>query len=130
MDNKYEYLEKVNKLQQEAYRLDVESWFKYELFTFEWWVLFVLFTAPWVVFIKLADRSRILEILLFGSIIMITTTYLDAIGMQIQFWEYPTQFLPIAIRAIPFDMSVVPVLFMLLYQYFKAWKAYIIALFA
>ncbi|MGM7722075.1 CBO0543 family protein [Metabacillus sp. Hm71] len=52
----------------------------------------------------------------FGTIIMITTTLLDVVGLQYRFWDYPIAFLPIIPRAFPFDFSMVPVAYMLLYQ--------------
>jgi predicted neutral ceramidase superfamily lipid hydrolase len=126
--DKYEYLDKVNKLQQEAFRLDIQGWFKNELFTLEWWVIVALFIVPWMLWFKFADKNKMLEALLFGTFVMISTSYLDSIGMEFEFWVYPTKLLPIAPRAIPFDISMVPVAFMFLYQYFETWKSYIIAL--
>jgi hypothetical protein len=48
-----------------------------------------------------------LESLLFGTLVIISTTYLDAIGLEYEFWVCPTQLLPLAPRAVPFDMSIV-----------------------
>jgi hypothetical protein len=52
---------------------------------------------------------------------------LDTVGVQFSFWEYPVEFLPVIPRAFPFDVSMVPVAFMLLYQYYRKWKSFIIA---
>ncbi|WP_305777687.1 CBO0543 family protein [Priestia flexa] len=84
--------------------------------------------VPWIIiWSKLVKRDIILEILLFGTIIIITTTLLDVVGLQYRFWDYPIAFLPIIPRAFPFDFSMVPVAYMLLYQYFRTWKFFIIA---
>jgi hypothetical protein len=126
--DKFENLEKVNQLEQEAFRLDKEGWFNNELFTWEWWILVVLFILPWILWYKFKDRNKFFESLLFGTLIIIPTTMLDAIGMQFDFWRYPTQLIPMLPRALPFDMSMVPVAYMFLYQYFKNWRSFIIAL--
>lgn len=126
--DKFEYLEKVNKLEEEAYQLDWEGWFANELFTWNWWVLIAIFILPWVIWGKLANRSKMLECVLFGSLIMILTTLLDLIGMNLKFWRYPTQLLPIVPRAFAFDMAIVPVAFMLLHQYFTSWRSFSIGL--
>lgn len=126
--SKFEYLEKVNKLEQEAYRLDKEGWLKNELFTWQWWVLLALIIIPWVIWLNFADRKKLLESVLFGALIMIMTTLLDLIGMTLKFWRYPTQLVPLIPRAFPFDMAMVPVAYMFLYQYFNSWKSFSIAL--
>ncbi|MDR4886292.1 hypothetical protein RGU12_01870 [Fredinandcohnia sp. QZ13] len=46
---------------------------------------------------------------------------LELVGAQYSFWDYPIAFLPIIPRAFPFDFSIVPVAYMLLYQYFRTW---------
>src|SRR5581483_4509366 len=117
--DKFENLQKVNTLEREAHRLDVEGWLSNELFTWNWWVLVAFFIIPWILWMKFADRTKMLESVLFGALIMITTTLLDEIGLEVRFWRYPTQLLPFAPRAFAFDMSMVPVAFMFLYQYFK-----------
>ncbi len=49
---------------------------------------------PWVLWAKLVKRDIILEILFFGTIIILTTTLLDVVGAQYSFWDYPIAFLP------------------------------------
>ncbi|WP_235998326.1 hypothetical protein [Heyndrickxia sporothermodurans] len=62
---------------------------KNEFLTWEWWILVVFLVVPWVIWAKLVKRYIILEILLFGTIIIITTTLLDVVGAQYSFWDYP-----------------------------------------
>lgn len=129
MNNKYEYLRKIMKLEDQAYRLDRESWLKYEFLSWQWWILLLFLTIPWILWVKLVDRSRIIEILLLGLITLFVTSLLDIIGVQLRFWVYPTQLAPITARALPFDCSLVPVGFMLLNQYFVKWKTFLMGLF-
>ncbi|MEK3990045.1 CBO0543 family protein [Robertmurraya sp. FSL R5-0851] len=72
-------------------------------------------------------RKWFVESLLFGMIVMNVTLLLDTVGMQFSFWEYPVEFLPVIPRGFPFDVSMVPVAFILLFQYFQTWKSFIIA---
>jgi hypothetical protein len=69
-----------------------------------------------------------LETTLFGTLVIIVTTYLDSVGNEIGLWVYPTQLIPLSPEAIEFDYSIVPVGFMLLFQYFRTWKSFVIAL--
>jgi hypothetical protein len=107
---------------------DINHWINNELFSWNWWVLVGFIAIPLILWIILVDRKRILELLLVWTLVIIPTSYLDAIGIDLKFWIYPVQFLPITPRAIPFDIFMVGISFMLLYQFFSKWKSYIIAL--
>jgi hypothetical protein len=50
------------------------------------------------------------------------------IGYNLNFWDYPIQIIPFVPEAFAFDLSIIPVGYMLLYQYFKTWKSYCIGL--
>lgn len=104
VDN-YEYMEKVYKLEQKAFHLDIEGWYQNEIFTCRWWVLLAFLIVPWLIWAKVAFRTKLLESILFGSLIAIITIYLDVLGVKLNFWDYPTQLFPIMPRGISFDMS-------------------------
>ncbi|MFJ8247884.1 CBO0543 family protein [Peribacillus asahii] len=55
------------------------------------------------------DKQRVVEILLYGIIIIFITVNLDTFGTQVGFWMYPVKLIPIIPKALPFDASVVPV---------------------
>jgi hypothetical protein len=126
--NRREYLEIINRLELEAFQLNLEGWLKNELFTWEWWILVVFLISPWILWVKLAKGTKIMETILFGSLVIIPTTYPDALVIALEFWRYPVKLLPFTPRAIPFDMSMVPVAFMLLYQYFGTWTSFCVSL--
>lgn len=107
---------------------DIHNWLNNELFTWNWWILVGFTLIPLIIWIKVVDRKRILEFLLVWSLVIIPTSYLDAIGIDLKYWVYPVQFLPITPRAIPFDIFMVGITYMLLYQFFSKWRTYLIAL--
>lgn len=128
MSGLYENLWKVYEGEQETLRIDKKGWLEDELFKGDWWILVGFLIVPWIIWIKLVDNRRITEILLFGLIVIVITTFLDIAGTKLSFWVYPTQLVPGLPRAFAFDVSMVPVAFMLLFQYFNTWKSYSIAL--
>ncbi|UCZ53849.1 hypothetical protein LGQ02_03430 [Bacillus shivajii] len=128
MGNRGEALHEIMKLRSEITQLRTESWLNYEVFTWNWWLLIVFLIVPWIIWIKFVDRNRIFEVLLFGMIAISITLYLDAVGDELLFWVYPITFIPVGTIALPFDVSMVGVAYMLVYQYFTTWKSYIIAL--
>jgi hypothetical protein len=126
--SRHEYMEKIHQMEKEAFRLDIEGWLKHELFTWQWWVLLAFLIFPWIIWGKLVNRKQLLSIVLFGSLTCIITVYLDVVGIKFEFWRYPFQLFPVMPRAISFDMSMVPVAYMIIYQYFTTWKKFIYAL--
>ena len=65
--------------------------------------------------------------LLFGLFVTIVATFLDVFGWNRQTWVYPTQLLPMCTPLLPFYFAIVPVSHMLVYQYFRSWKSFILA---
>lgn len=128
MDDKFVDLWKMQELHAKAVQLDIQGWLKHEVFTGNWWMLLAFLIVPWFIWFKFVDRGRMLEILLFGTITIIFTLILDGTGNDFGFWVYPTELIPIAPEAFEFDISMVPVGFMLIYQYFSTWKSFVIAL--
>ncbi|MCM3443833.1 CBO0543 family protein [Metabacillus halosaccharovorans] len=128
MDARFENMDKIRLLEDHIYRLDVRGWLENEFLSWEWWILLFFLVVPWFIWLKLAKRDLLVESYLFGSIIIIITILLDTVGLQFSFWEYPIEFLPVIPRAFPFDVSMVPIAFMLLFNYFRTWKSYSIAL--
>jgi hypothetical protein len=94
----------------------------------QWWLLLVFLIVPWLIWLKVVDKSRKLEIVAVGLLIAIVTMQLDWVGYYLGFWDYPIQLLPLMPEAFAFDLSMIPVAFMLLYQYCKTWKSYSIGL--
>jgi hypothetical protein len=112
----------------ENVKQDINHWLNYELFTWNWWILVAFIVIPLTTWIIVVERKRMLEFLLVWTLVIIPTSTLDAVGIDLLFWVYPVQFIPITPRALPFDIFMVGITYMLLYQYFSKWKNYIIAL--
>jgi hypothetical protein len=94
----------------------------------QWWLLLAFIITPWLIWVKLVDKESKLEIMVVGLFVMIVTMLLDLVGYNLNFWDYPIQIIPLVPEAFAFDLSMIPVAFMLLYQYFKTWKLYCIGL--
>lgn len=128
MSNNYLGAWKVVDLHNKYVKADFSRWIKVELFSVQWWILVVIFIISWLVWIKLCNNEKLLEIALVGTISMIVTLVLDLFGSDLNFWFYPTQLISFTTCNFGFDFSIVPIGFMLLYQYNERWKSYIITL--
>lgn len=121
--------QQVIEAQSEAVHLQTLHWLEYEVFTFQFWLLLLMLIIPWFIWWKLADRKRLLELIIYGFFVIIVATSLDELGCQLNLWEYRYDLEPYFPRLIPMNFSMLPVIYLLVYQYFPTWKSYIIAFF-
>jgi hypothetical protein len=115
----------INKLDTQLTELRLENFMNEDFLTPQWWFLLSLFILPWIAWWFLVDKGRIKQIWLFGALISILIIYLDDIGSELDLWNYPIKLINIIPRLNPIDVSVLPVMHMLLYQYFTKWKPFL-----
>lgn len=123
-----ESLQRTQQLISALVQTNIERFYKYGFLTPQWWLLVAFLIVPWIVLIIVIDKKRKLEIISVGMFVAIVTKLLDLVGYNLNFWDYPVQLIPLVPEAFSFDMSMVPVAYMLMYQYLKSWKSYCIGL--
>lgn len=119
--------EQVLDAQNISIQLQVDHWLKFELYSPQFWLLIGLTIIPWFIWVKLVDRKRLLEIIIFGLIISILVTTMDEVGCQLNLWEYLYDIEPLFPRLIPMNFTLLPIGYMLVYQYFTRWKSFMAA---
>lgn len=85
--------------------------------TWQFWLLIGLFVVPLVVLLWKIDRSKALLIGFFGLNVHVWFGYIDTFGVEHGMWGYPYKMIPFLPESITLDTSLVPVSFMLLYQW-------------
>lgn len=80
--------------------------------------LVILLIVPWTVWWKLVDRKRIAEIFSFGILITVVSSFLNLSGLHLGLWSYPYRLLPYSPKIYVLSYAVLPVTFMLMFQYF------------
>jgi hypothetical protein len=124
-----ENMQRARELTTALVQTNMERFFKYGGFLSpQWWLLLAFLIVPWLIWLKVVDKNRKLEIVVVGLFVAIVTKLLDLVGYNLNFWDYPIQIIPLVPEAFSFDLSMIPVAYMLLYQYFKTWKSYCIGL--
>ncbi|MDF2633645.1 MAG: hypothetical protein K0R78_519 [Pelosinus sp.] len=106
----------------------VQQWLQDVVFTWQWWILVFLMIAPWILWLCLVDKKRLTPICLFGITVLATVSWMDDLGTDLILWYYPYKLVPIYPQLIPINYSVLPITFMLIYQYFPTWRSYIKAM--
>jgi hypothetical protein len=124
---KFTSFEQILDSQNICIQMQVQHWVKYELFTPQFWLLVGMLTLPWIVWWRLVDRRRFLEIIIYGLLISAVVTVLDEVGCQLNWWDYLYDIEPLFPRLIPMNFCMLPVGYMLVYQYFTNWKSFIMA---
>jgi len=119
---------KLIQTQRDLSTIRYQHWHEYELYTLNWWLLIFLALLPWIVWWRLVDKRQIKEYLLVGLLTALMSLIMDYIGGEKLFWVYPVTIYPILPRLIEMDIAILPVFYMLIYQYFTKWKSYVVAL--
>ncbi|MEN1967086.1 CBO0543 family protein [Lentibacillus sp. N15] len=119
--------ESITKTQETLSDLTIKYWFEYNFLTGKWWLLVGLSTVPILIWLFILDKARARQIVLFGALISLTAGILDTIGFTMGFWGYPVKLIPINPPYFPVDFVYLPVMYMLIYQFFPGWKGFTIA---
>ncbi|MCI3919567.1 hypothetical protein MO973_04890 [Paenibacillus sp. TRM 82003] len=103
-------------------------WHQHVVYTPQWWTIVALMILPWAIWWKLADRSRMLSLLCVGVQIALFAFTLDNVGASLGLWTYPYTLTPLP-REVwdPADFAILPVSYMLMYQWWPQWRAYLVA---
>ncbi|MDH7478873.1 MAG: CBO0543 family protein [Syntrophomonadaceae bacterium] len=73
------------------------------------------------------DKTRLMEILFVGLLFSVIADFLDVAGSSFVLWSYPVMFLPVMPPMVPVNLVYLPVMYMLIYQFFPGWKPFIVA---
>lgn len=120
----------IQEVRTHLRELVIERWKDEILFTPQWWVLVILLIIPWIAWWKIVDKTKLKSIFLYGMLILILNTLLDNIGTDLIWWSYPVKLGPFIPPLLTPDFTIVPILMMIVYQFFTSWKSFLIANFA
>jgi len=108
-------------------QLRYEHWIQYEAYTGMWWLLLSVWLSSWIAWLYLVNKRQIVELFCYGVTVMLITTFLDDIGSIQGLWTYSVKVIPFTLHLEPIDWGILPVIYMLIYQYFPQWKSFIMS---
>jgi hypothetical protein len=114
---------------QDQWRLTmarIGEWLSDQLFKLNWWILLALFLINLFLWWKLSDKNRISELVLYTALVIIWVLALDEIGQELSLWYYTVDIIPLFPPFTAINISCLPLLYMLIYQYAKTWKSFLI----
>lgn len=121
-----EQLKQIVKYEKLLFQQRYENWAN-NIFTLRWWILVTCLILPWFVWYALIDKKRFQEMSVYSLATLVLAILIDEIGASLTLWAYPVKVVPFFPRLITANLSMVPIIFSLLYQYFPSWKAFITA---
>lgn len=123
-----EPVDKIVELRRQITQISNEHWINDTLFTSKWWILVLSVLLVWFIWWKLLDKKRFNEIGLAGFITAVINFMLNSFGIEKSLWAYPDQILGFVRTWSILELSLMSVSYMLLNQYFREWKKYLLAI--
>lgn len=114
------------ELNQQLLALRIADWHD-KVISWQWFLLLIFLLLPWYLWWKMVDRRRIIEIFAYGLVVATISGLFNGNFLHLGLFSYPYPLLPINPRAYAFSLSVLPVINMLVYQYFEGWKSFAVA---
>lgn len=113
----------VAGLQRELLALKIADWYD-KVSSWQWALVVLLLIVPWIIWWKYVDRKNVSQILVFGLIVALLSSFLNANGLNLLLWSYPYRLLPFSDRLYSVSYTVIPVIMMFLYQFFPGWRPF------
>jgi hypothetical protein len=125
------YFLRGNTMTYETVRLlsyqSYQHWISEEVFSFRWFVIVGVLAAVYAVWLKLLDKRRVKDILLFGSLLSIGYVLADVIlGSFVGFYAYRISIFPIKPSIFIVSITIAPIMFMLVLQYTSSWPSFML----
>lgn len=123
-------IEQINDARVQLTQMVIQNWRNEDFLTWSWWLLLAILVVPWIIWWFVVDKKRINQILTFGLMTAIVTGLVDVVGIELGWYVYPHKLIPFAPRLLPYVLGMLPVIYMLVYQYFPHWRSFSWALLA
>lgn len=115
------------ELQKQLTSIHIDEWMNEDFLQARWWILLAMIALSLLIWVLLLDKTRLKDICLFAVLSALFTLSLVEYGDELILWDYPTDVLPIFPPLTSINLLVLPLVFSLVYQYFKTWRSFLIA---
>lgn len=118
MNGQLDFFNKVYSMQQEISKVQTEYWKLYSnVDSWQFWLLLFMFVLPLIALFFLIDKEKIFLIGFYGFSVHMIISYFDLIIVKMGYWQYRYTLVPFLSFSVAFDVSLVPVVLMLVYQW-------------
>ena len=113
-----QYIDQIFNKQEELSTIVQSYWSEYShMGTWHFWLVTSFLIIPLVILVFTVDRKRIFEVLFFGFVVHMLWTYVAQFLTNLGYFAYNYYSAPFLPASLNMTASVLPVSFLLLYQY-------------
>lgn len=96
------------------------------LTTPKYWGAVATIIIAYIVWYRLTDKTRLLNLLFYGSLITVMQSLVDLLGTAAGLWYYKVPVLPLTTSVLLRDWTLIPLTYMLVQQYSSNWRQFFI----
>ncbi|MTV50917.1 hypothetical protein GJ688_18530 [Heliobacillus mobilis] len=100
------------------------KWFTEELLSWQWWGIIGFLTFSYILCFTLMNKKRLTETILFGSLVSVFAVVMDVILSNMNAFLYNVNLVPMIPSIFIYDITALPMYFMLIFQHATLWKKY------
>ena len=104
--------------------LVMEKWLTEDVLSWRWWSMVGLVALSYLICFKLFDKQRIIVLFLFGSLLTVGASVYETVGVNFVLWFCATPVFPIVPCLFVPYLTVLPVYYMLIFQYTTTWRQF------
>ena len=119
--------EDIVKLRINMRQEHTHYWLSDNFLSWQWFLLVALNLGALIVAWIYMDRKRLLELYTYAGFVLAIGTLLDMLVLHFNFTAYEVSIAPIIPSLVTTSYIVLPVIYLLIYQYNQSWKHYIFA---
>lgn len=117
----------LSEMQRQLVNKSINYWVNDVFNTWQWWLNIATLILPIIIWWKLVNKKNLKDLIIYGFFASGFAVLFDVVGETLVLWEYPYLVIPMDYILIDTDYSVLPVVYMLAYQYFPKWKGFILS---
>ena len=118
--------EMIYQARETLHNLILSKWLNQDFLTIKWWGILTFIVISYILVFYLLDKKRFTQILLFGALMTVSITTYDLFGANFGLWGYKVRLFPVIPGVFLYDYTVIPLYYMLVYQYSPNWKMFFV----
>lgn len=106
------------------HNLIMEKWLQEDVLSPRWWAMVALIALSYLLCFSLFDKRRYSKLFLFGSLLTVGAVVYETIGVNFVLWVCATPIFPIIPCLFVPYLTILPVYYMLIFQYTTTWRQF------
>jgi hypothetical protein len=107
--------------------LSYQDWITKEVFSLKWFLMVGVLVIIYSVWLKLLDKTRLKDLMLYGSLLAVEFMLSDVImGSFLGLYSYKVNIIPLKPPVFIASITILPILFMMVMQYTASWWKFIL----